>query len=78
VMWVCWVMFFLLSYPPTDFTILAAHGPLGYHLSLTPVAFTALLFAVGIAMAVGKATVFNFIADEFPNDIGAVSGVVGL
>lgn len=78
VMWVCWVMFFLLSYPPTDFTIRAAHGPLGFHLSLTPVAFTALLFAVGIAMAVGKASVFKFIADEFPNDIGAVSGVVGL
>ena len=29
-------------------------------------------------MAVGKASVFKFIADEFPTNIGAVSGVVGL
>ncbi|AJX33512.1 major Facilitator Superfamily protein [Burkholderia oklahomensis C6786] len=78
VMWVCWVTFFILSYPPTDFTIRSAHGPLGFHLGHTPVAFTVLLFAVGIAMAIGKASVFKFIADEFPDDIGAVSGVVGL
>ena len=29
-------------------------------------------------MAIGKASVFKFISDEFPENIGAVSGVVGL
>ena len=29
-------------------------------------------------MAIGKASVFKFISDEFPDNIGAVSGVVGL
>ena len=40
--------------------------------------FTAVLFVVGIAMAIGKASVFKFIADDFPEDMGTVSGIVGL
>ena len=47
-------------------------------IGLNATLFTIILFGVGIAMAVGKASVFKFIADEFPNDIGAVSGAVGL
>ncbi|KVO98559.1 MFS transporter [Burkholderia ubonensis] len=78
VMWACWLAFFVLSYPPTDFVVRGAHGPLAFHLGLSPAAFTALMFGVGIAMAVGKASVFKFIADEFPDRMGAVSGVVGL
>lgn len=78
VMWVCWVAFFLLSYPQTDFTILTVKGPQTFHIGLGPWAFTGLLFIVGIATAVGKASVFKFISDEFPEQIGAVSGIVGL
>ncbi|THT98437.1 NarK/NasA family nitrate transporter [Lampropedia puyangensis] len=78
VMWVCWVCFFLLSYPPTAFTVQGVQGPLQFSLGLNAWAFTALLFIVGIAMAVGKASVFKFIANEFPDNIGAVSGIVGL
>jgi len=78
VMWVCWVAFFLLSYPPTQFTIMGVDGPLAFHIGLGPWPFTVLLFVVGIATAIGKASVFKFISDEFPNNIGAVSGVVGL
>ena len=78
VMWVCWVAFFLLSYPPTQMVITTAKGPLAMHIGLNVWMFTGLLFIVGVAMAVGKASVFKFIADEFPHNIGAVSGVVGL
>lgn len=78
VMWVCWVAFFLLSYPQTDFTIKTVTGMQNFHISLTPVVFTCLLFVVGIAMAVGKASVFKFISDDYSHNIGAVSGVVGL
>jgi NNP family nitrate/nitrite transporter-like MFS transporter len=42
------------------------------------VTFTLLLFVVGVAMAIGKASVFRFIADDYSDNIGAVSGVVGL
>ena len=78
VMWVCWVAFFLLSYPQTDFTIVTVNGPKTFHIGLNPVMFTALLFVVGIATAIGKASVFKFISDDFGANIGAVSGIVGL
>ncbi|MFW8565421.1 MFS transporter [Orrella sp. 11846] len=78
VMWVSWVAFFLLSYPQTDFTITTIDGPKTFTIALSAPIFTALLFVVGIAMAIGKASVFKFISDDFPDNIGAVSGVVGL
>ena len=78
VMWVCWVAFFLLSYPQTNFTIKTINGNRDFFIGLTPVMFTILLFVVGLAMAVGKASVFKFISDDYTSNIGAVSGVVGL
>ena len=78
VMWVCWVAFFILSYPQTELVVQSTQGPKSFHLGLSATTFTMILFGVGIAMAVGKASVFKFIADEFPKDIGAVSGAVGL
>jgi NNP family nitrate/nitrite transporter-like MFS transporter len=78
VMWVCWVCFFLLSYPPTSMVIQTTRGDLQVHLALSPWVFTSILFVVGTAMAIGKASVFKFIADDFSDNIGAVSGVVGL
>ncbi|MEB2399919.1 MAG: NarK/NasA family nitrate transporter [Alcaligenaceae bacterium] len=78
VMWVCWVAFFILSYPQTKFTVMGVDGPLDFTIGLNPWMFTALLFIVGIATAIGKASVFKFISDEFPQNIGAVSGIVGL
>lgn len=78
VMWVCWVAFFMLSYPQTDFSIKTVTGVQTFHISLTPVTFTILLFIVGISMAVGKASVFKFISNDYSHNIGAVSGVVGL
>ncbi len=78
VMWVCWVCFFLLSYPQTDMVVKTIKGDLVLHLGVSPWMFTAVLFIVGTAMAIGKASVFKFIGDEFSDNIGAVSGVVGL
>jgi MFS transporter, NNP family, nitrate/nitrite transporter len=78
VMWVCWVCFFLLSYPQTSMMIKTVDGTASLDIGLTPLMFTVLLFVVGVAMAVGKASVFKFIADDFSDNIGAVSGVVGL
>ena len=78
VMWVCWVCFFLLSYPQTSMVIKTVNGSASMAFGLTPLMFTVLLFVVGIAMAIGKASVFKFIGDDFSDNIGAVSGVVGL
>ena len=68
----------LLSYPPTSMAIKTVNGEMNLSLALTPWMFTGLLFIVGTAMAIGKASVFKFIGDEYSDNIGAVSGVVGL
>lgn len=78
VLWVCWICLFILSYPQTDFTVATVNGPKTFHIGLSPVVFTVLLFAVGVAMAFGKASVYKYISDEYPKHMGAVSGIVGL
>ena len=78
VMWVLWVCFFILSYPNTDFVIHGGKGDIALNIHLNVVVFTVLMFAAGIAMAVGKASVFKFVANYYPDNIGAVSGAVGL
>ncbi|MFT7688175.1 MAG: NNP family nitrate/nitrite transporter-like MFS transporter [Candidatus Azotimanducaceae bacterium] len=40
--------------------------------------FAVLVFIFGMLTGAGKAAVFKFIPDHFPNDVGPVSGVVGL
>ena len=78
VLWVSWICLFLLSYPQTDFTVLTVNGPRTFHLGLNVYLFTALMFILGIAWAFGKASVFKYIGDDFPSNIGTVSGIVGL
>ncbi|OGB21050.1 MAG: MFS transporter [Burkholderiales bacterium RIFCSPLOWO2_02_FULL_57_36] len=78
VMWISWVCFFLLSYPQTSMIVKTVNGDMSLNIGLTPWMFTGLLFTVGVAMAIGKASVFKFISDDFTHNIGAVSGVVGL
>jgi NNP family nitrate/nitrite transporter-like MFS transporter len=78
VMWLAWVCLFLLSYPQTDFTVLTVDGPKSFHFGLNVYGFTALLFLLGIAFAFGKASVFKYISDDYPHNIGAISGIVGL
>jgi NNP family nitrate/nitrite transporter-like MFS transporter len=40
--------------------------------------FTILMFVVGCGMGIGKASVFKYIPDYFPRDVGAVGGLVGM
>ncbi|WP_037586001.1 MFS transporter [Stenoxybacter acetivorans] len=65
VFWICAAIFLLLSFPQEK-------------VGISVTMFTVLLFLAGIAMAIGKASTFKYISDEFPKDIGTVSGVVGL
>ena len=48
------------------------------HVGLNVWTFTALMFVMGVAWAVGKASVFKYISDEYSHNIGVISGVVGL
>ena len=78
VMWVSWICLFLLSYPQTDFTIMTTSGPQTFHIGLNVYMFTILMFILGIAFAFGKASVFKYVSDDYPGNIGTISGIVGL
>ena len=78
VMWVSWICLFLLSYPATTYTIQGVKGPITFTLALNVWTFTLLMFVLGIAWAFGKASVFKYIADDYPHNIGVISGIVGL
>jgi len=45
---------------------------------MSPWIFTTLLVILGMGMGVGKAAVYKHIPEYFPNDVGAVGGLVGL
>lgn len=40
--------------------------------------FTVLVFIVGIMMGIGKAAVYKFIPEYYPNEVGVVGGIVGV
>lgn len=78
VMWVSWICLFILSYPQTELTIKTVTGPQTFHIGLNVWVFTTLMFIMGVAWAVGKASVFKYISDDYPKNIGVISGIVGL
>ncbi len=78
VLWSAWIVLFLISYPPTQMTIRTIDGPASFDLGWGPVPFTMLLFALGVALAFGMASTFKYVSDEFPGNLGVVSGIVGL
>ncbi len=50
----------------------------GTWFQLSPWAFALLMFVIGCGMGIGKASVYKYIPNYFPNDVGAVGGLVGL
>lgn len=78
VLWVGLICLFFLSYPQTDFTIHTVNGPRQFHVGLNPALFTIIMFSMGIAFAIGKASVFKYISDDYSHNMGVVSGIVGL
>ena len=78
VLWAAWICLFLLSYPQTEFIVHTIRGPAQFHIGLSVAIFTALLFALGVAFAFGMASTFKYVGDEFPDNMGIVTGIVGL
>jgi NNP family nitrate/nitrite transporter-like MFS transporter len=78
VMLFSWVCLFFLSYPQTELVIKTAKGDVNMHVGLNVWVFTALMFGMGVAWAIGKASVFKYISDEYSHNIGVISGIVGL
>lgn len=69
---------FFLSYPPTSYLIEGIRGPISFKLEIGLAGFTVLVFVLGFFMSLGKAAVFKHIPVYYPNDVGAVGGLVGM
>jgi MFS transporter, NNP family, nitrate/nitrite transporter len=78
VLWAAWVCLFLLSYPQTDLVVQTTHGPVSFHIGLPAWGFAMLIFVLGVSFACGMASTFKYVSDAFPDNMGAVSGIVGL
>jgi NNP family nitrate/nitrite transporter-like MFS transporter len=78
VMWVSLICLFFMSYPQTALLIKTTTGEVKFDIGLNVWVFTTLLFILGISWGFGKASVFKFLSDEYPDNIGVVSGIVGL
>ncbi len=78
VLWAAWINLFLLSYPQTDFIVHTIRGPAQFHIGLSLFPFAILLFALGVAFACGMASTFKYVGDDFPENMGVVTGIVGL
>jgi NNP family nitrate/nitrite transporter-like MFS transporter len=79
--WVFWFAascLFLLSYPETQFVVKGIEGDMSFNISLGVWPFTALVFIVGIAQGIGKASVYKLIHDYYPDNMGSVGGMVGV
>jgi len=79
--WVFWVSIaclFFLSYPPTTLIVHGIKGDMSVEIALGVAAFTALVFVVGIAQGIGKASVYRSLADHYPDNMGSVGGLVGV
>ncbi|APA88560.1 NarK/NasA family nitrate transporter [Paraburkholderia sprentiae WSM5005] len=77
-LWVAWICLFLLSYPPTDFVIHTIDGTASIHLRVSVYMFVALAFVLGGVFAFGMASTFKYVADDFAENMGVVTGIVGL
>jgi len=77
-LWVAWICLFLLSYPSTDFVIHTIDGTRTLHIEVTLVVFVLLTFLLGAVFAFGMASTFKYVADDFPDNMGVVTGIVGL
>src|SRR5262249_30627503 len=77
-LWAAWVSLLLPSFSPTYFIVHTIRGPAQFHIGLTTLPFTLLLFALGVAFACGMASTFKYIGDDFSENMGVVTGIVGL
>jgi NNP family nitrate/nitrite transporter-like MFS transporter len=75
---VCSVATLILSLPAADFVVRGIGGPISFHFEIGPIAFIAITFVLGFFMSLGKAAVYKHIPTCYPQNVGAVGGLVGM
>ena len=78
VFWISLISLFFLCYPQTTMTVHTLRGDVSLNVGLGVISFTVLVFIVGIAQGIGKASVYRSLADYYPNSMGSVGGLVGV
>ena len=68
----------ILSLPPTSYVVRGINGDISSHFELDVSAFIIAAFVLGFFMSLGKAAVFKHIASYYPNNVGAVGGLIGM
>jgi NNP family nitrate/nitrite transporter-like MFS transporter len=68
----------ILSLPPTSYVMRGIKGDITSHFEIGVGAFIVAAFILGFFMSLGKAAVFKHIATYYPNNVGAVGGLVGM
>jgi len=74
--WICMVCLFFLSYPPSTMIIHGVSKDVTISFEVNVWLFTFLIFVIGIAQGVGRASVYKIIYDYYPNHMGSVGGVI--
>lgn len=75
---VCVACTFILSYPATTYNVQGIEGEIAFSLSISLPVFVVLMLMLSIFMSFGMAAVFKHIPVYYPNNVGAVGGMVGL
>jgi NNP family nitrate/nitrite transporter-like MFS transporter len=69
---------FILSLPPSNIVVEGISGRIPLNFAIGPAMFVALVFVLGFFMSLGKAAVYKHVPTYYPNDVGAVGGLVGM
>ncbi|NND92474.1 MAG: MFS transporter [Granulosicoccus sp.] len=75
---VAMLMTFMLAYPNTDYVIHGIEGPISFSTSMSLGPFIVAIFVLGFFMSLGKAAVYKHIPVYYPDNVGAVGGLVGM
>ncbi|MBB6466981.1 NNP family nitrate/nitrite transporter-like MFS transporter [Aminobacter lissarensis] len=68
----------VLSLPTADYVVHGISGPMSFHFEVGPIAFMVVAFVLGFFMSLGKAAVYKHIPAYYPENVGAVGGLVGM
>jgi NNP family nitrate/nitrite transporter-like MFS transporter len=72
------IVTFVLALPPSDMTVHGIDGSFNIAFAIGPWAFIGLMFVLGFFMSLGKAAVYKHIPAYYPDNVGAVGGLVGM
>lgn len=78
VFWVSLICLFIVSYPQTTYIVHGISGDHTFYIGSNIWLFTFLIFVIGIAQGIGKASVYRIIHDYYPDNMGSVGGLVGV